>query len=148
MIDRDDLLSRIQDGDISVFQIKSQTTNKDKATLLAVQNFLRDQVGDYSYIEIGSHLALMALVARGLGWAITTPLGFMRAARFHEGLSAHPAPFGAFSRTISLFTRTDWSDQVPQEVAGMTRRLMQNQIVDPALATLPWLSGSLRVIGG
>ncbi|WP_170345127.1 MULTISPECIES: LysR family transcriptional regulator [Ruegeria] len=98
--------------------------------------------------EIGSHMALMAMVARGLGWAITTPLGFMRAARFHEGLEAHPAPFGDFSRSISLLARTGWSDQVPQEVAGMTRRLMQNQIVDPALATLPWLSGSLRVIGG
>ncbi len=98
--------------------------------------------------EIGSHMALMAMVARGLGWAITTPLGFMRAARFHEGLEAHPAPFGDFSRSISLLARTGWSDQVPQEVAGMTRRLMQNQIVDPALAKLPWLSGSLRVIGG
>ncbi|NOE27309.1 LysR family transcriptional regulator [Ruegeria sp. HKCCD6157] len=98
--------------------------------------------------EIGSHMALMAMVARGLGWAITTPLGFMRAARFHDGLEAHPAPFGDFSRSISLLARTGWSDQVPQEVAGMTRRLMQNQIVDPALAKLPWLSGSLRVTGG
>ena len=56
MIDQDDLLSQIEDGDISVFQIKSQTTQKDKRTLLAVQNFLRGAVGDYSYIEIGSHL--------------------------------------------------------------------------------------------
>ncbi|NOD46916.1 MULTISPECIES: LysR family transcriptional regulator [unclassified Ruegeria] len=98
--------------------------------------------------EIGSHMALMAMVARGLGWAITTPLGFMRAARFHDGLEAHPAPFGDFSRTISLLARTDWSDQVPQEVAGMTRRLMQNQIIEPALNKLPWLNGQLKVIGG
>jgi len=56
MIDKDDLLSQIEDGDISVFKIKSQTTQKDKRTLLAVQNFLRGAVGDYSYIEIGSHL--------------------------------------------------------------------------------------------
>ncbi|MES0826056.1 LysR family transcriptional regulator [Ruegeria sp. SCP11] len=96
--------------------------------------------------EIGSHLALMAMVARGLGWAITTPLGYMRAARFHDALQAHPAPFGEFSRTISLFTRTDWSDQVPQEVAGMMRRLMRNQIVDPALAQLPWLTDKLKVM--
>ncbi|WP_171235244.1 LysR family transcriptional regulator [Ruegeria sp. HKCCA6837] len=98
--------------------------------------------------EIGSHMALMAMVARGLGWAITTPLGFMRATRFHDGLEAHPAPFGDFSRTISLLARTDWSDQVPQEVAGMTRRLMQNQIIEPALNKLPWLNGQLKVIGG
>ena len=98
--------------------------------------------------EIGSHLALMAMVARGLGWAITTPLGYMRAARFHDGLEVHPAPFGTASRRISLFTRSDWSDQVPREVAGMTRHLMQSQMIDPCLTRLPWLSGQFRVIGG
>ena len=72
----------------------------------------RQQIEFEERFEIGSHLALMAMVARGLGWAITTPLGYMRAARFHDGLaSTYPAPFGEFSRTISLFTRTDWPDR-------------------------------------
>ena len=106
----------------------------------------RQQLEFEERFEIGSHLALMAMVARGLGWAITTPLGYMRAARFHDSLEAHPAPFGAFSRTISLFTRTDWSDQVPQEVAEMMRRLMRTQVVDPALAQLPWLKARLKVM--
>ncbi|WP_171100248.1 LysR family transcriptional regulator [Ruegeria sp. HKCCD7255] len=109
-------------------------------------NLARQQLEFEERFEIGSHLALMAMVARGLGWAITTPLGYMRAARFHEGLSAHPAPFGAFSRTISLFTRTDWSDQVPQEIADMIRRLMRSQIIDPAIAQLPWLREELKVM--
>ncbi len=107
----------------------------------------RQQLEFEERFEIGSHLALMAMVARGLGWAITTPLGYMRAARFHDGMEAHPAPFGEFARTISLFTRTDWSDQVPQEVADMIRRLMRSQIVDPAIAQLPWLAGQLKVVG-
>ncbi len=107
----------------------------------------RQQLEFEERFEIGSHLALMAMVARGLGWAITTPLGYMRAARFHDGIEAHPSPFGDFSRMISLFTRSDWSDQVPQEVAGMIRRLMQSQIVDPAVAQLPWLEGELKVVG-
>ncbi|WP_170331825.1 LysR family transcriptional regulator [Ruegeria arenilitoris] len=107
----------------------------------------RNQMEFEERFEIGSHLALMAMVARGLGWAITTPLGYMRAARFHEGLTAYPAPFGESSRMISLFTQSDWSDQVPREVAGMMRRLMQSQIIDPAVAQLPWLSGQLKVIG-
>ena len=106
----------------------------------------RQQLEFEERFEIGSHLALMAMVARGLGWAITTPLGYMRAARFHDGLEAHPAPIGDVSRTISLFTRTDWSGQVPQEVAGMMRRLMGSQIVDPALAQLPWLNNRLKLM--
>lgn len=106
----------------------------------------RQQMEFEERFEIGSHMALMAMVARGLGWAITTPLGYMRAARFHEGLQVHPAPFGDFARTISLFTRSDWSDQVPKDVAGMIRRLMQNQIIDPAVTQVPWLADKLLVI--
>ncbi|WP_424833863.1 LysR family transcriptional regulator [Ruegeria sp.] len=105
----------------------------------------RQQLEFEERFEIGSHLALMAMVARGLGWAITTPLGYMRATRFHDVLDVHPAPFGDHGRTISLFTRTDLAGQVPQEVAGMMRRLMKSQIIDPAITKLPWLSGRLKV---
>ncbi len=56
MAEHQDLLSKIEAGDISVFQIKSQTTKRDKRTLLAVQNLPREVVGTYTYIEIGSHL--------------------------------------------------------------------------------------------
>lgn len=96
--------------------------------------------------EIGSHLALMAMVARRIGWAITTPLGYMRAARFHDDIEAFPLPFGVFSRTISLFSRADWADRVPLDVAQIMRRLVQSQIIDPAISRLPWLAGSLQVI--
>ena len=96
--------------------------------------------------EIGSHLALMAMVARRIGWAITTPLGYMRAARFHEEIEVFPLPFGEFARTISLFSRADWADRVPLDVAQTMRQLVQNQIIDPAVSRLPWLAGPLRVI--
>lgn len=56
MMDRAEWLERITGGDISIFKIASQTTKRDKRSLLAVQNFLRAQVGTYSYIEVGSHL--------------------------------------------------------------------------------------------
>ncbi|MCE8007998.1 LysR family transcriptional regulator [Aestuariivita sp.] len=96
--------------------------------------------------EVGSHLALMAMVARRIGWAITTPLGYMRATRFHDDIAAHPLPFAEFSRTISLFAGSDWSDQVPREIAQTVRRLVQAQMIDPATSRLPWLNGRLRII--
>ncbi|MDU9004010.1 LysR family transcriptional regulator [Sedimentitalea todarodis] len=96
--------------------------------------------------EIGSHLALMAMVARRIGWAITTPLGYMRAERFHDDIDAFALPFGSFARTISLFAGADWSDRVPREVADTVRRLVQTQMINPALARLPWLGDSLRII--
>lgn len=96
--------------------------------------------------EIGSHLALIAMVARRVGWAVTTPLGYMRAARFHDEIDAFPLPFAAFARTISLFAGSDWADRVPRDVAQTMRRLVQSQMIDPAVARLPWLSGQMRVI--
>lgn len=98
--------------------------------------------------EIGSHLALMAMVGRRLGWALTTPLGYMRAERFHDDIDVFPVPFGDFSRRISLYTRSDWSDQVPRDVAEMMRRLMQAHMIDPAVARLPWLNDRLTIIPG
>ncbi|MBU2961166.1 LysR family transcriptional regulator [Citreicella sp. C3M06] len=96
--------------------------------------------------EIGAHLALMTLVARGVGWGITTPLGYMRAGRLHDRLEAHPLPMQAFSRTISLFAASDWSDRVPRDVARSMRKLVTGLVITPALRLLPWLEPELRVL--
>jgi DNA-binding transcriptional LysR family regulator len=96
--------------------------------------------------EIGPHLSLMTLVARGTGWTLTTPLGYMRAARLHAGMEAHPVPFPAFARTISLLAASDWSDHVPRDVARRTRMLIADMVIAPALAQLPWLEGALTVL--
>ncbi len=96
--------------------------------------------------EIGSHLALIAMVARRVGWAVTTPLGYMRAARFHDQIEAYPLPWPSFARTISLFAGADWADRVPRDVASTMRRLVQSHMIDPGVARLPWLAGQLRVI--
>jgi DNA-binding transcriptional LysR family regulator len=99
-----------------------------------------------SRFEIGAHLALMALAARGAGWALTTATGYMRAARMHDALAAHPLPFAPFARTISIYAGADWSPRVPRDVGAAVRRLAQDQVVTPAIASLPWLEGDLRVL--
>ena len=96
--------------------------------------------------EIGSHLSLMTLVARGAGWTITTPLGFMRAARLHDRIEAHPLPDQEFSREIALYTGTDLPESVPTEVAATLRRLIDEMVLGPAIAQLPWLNGALTVL--
>lgn len=96
--------------------------------------------------EIGAHLSLMTLVARGVGWTITTPTGFMRAARLHDSMEAHPLPFEPFSRTVSLFATSDWTDEVPRDLAQTARRLIGEIVVTPALLVLPWLQGALRIL--
>ena len=55
-----------------------------------------------------------------------------------------PLPFAPLSRTISLTARRGVLGDMPQEIAGRLRRLVQGSIVAPALARYPWMEGSLR----
>jgi len=88
----------------------------------------------------------MSMVARGIGWAITTPLGYMRAQRFHNDMQAFAWPFAPFDRQISVFAGEDWDAEVPKSVARTMRHLIQSQVVEPALYDLPFLTGSLRIL--
>ena len=96
--------------------------------------------------EIRSHLALMSMVARGIGWAITTPLGYMRADRFRDAVTAYEWPYTPFERRISVFASTEWSEDVPKDVAATMRRLIQTQMIDPAMPDVPFLSGKFATI--
>lgn len=99
-----------------------------------------------SRFEIGSHQAMMALVARGLGWAITTPLGYMRAARLHDDIAALPLPYAPCARQISLFASPDWGADIPRDIADQIRSLLHDQILLPALALMPWLEGDFHLL--
>ncbi len=111
-------------------------------------HLIREGLQFEARFEIGSNLALMAMVARRIGWAVTTPLGLMRAVRFHDKIDAFALPFGEVHRTISLFAAADWADRVPRDVAQTLRGLVQAQMIDPAVARMPWLAGSFRVLDG
>ena len=108
----------------------------------------RQNVSFPDRFEVGAHLALMAMVARGLGWALTTPLGFMRAGRFHDEIVAYPLPMNPFSRSIVLYAGTDWAGPVPIDIARAVRGLVQTQMIEPALALLPWLARDFHVLDG
>lgn len=121
----------------------------DRAQLIGRQveaHLARQTLAFETRFEIGSHLSLMTLAARGVGWAITTPTGYMRAERVHDQMEVHPVPFKPFARTITLFAGADWTDQVPRDVARTMRVLVNDMVIGPALARLPWLEGEFRVL--
>ncbi|UXX83903.1 LysR family transcriptional regulator [Roseovarius pelagicus] len=91
--------------------------------------------------QFESNQSMMGLVAEGSGWAITTPLNYMRARRFHRQITLIPFPGKGFARYISVFTSDVHSDAVTDTVAGTLRRLVQARAVDPAVERMPWLQG-------
>jgi DNA-binding transcriptional LysR family regulator len=123
----------------------------DASQMIAEQinnHLTRNSITLASQFEIGSHLALMAMVARGIGWAITTPFGYGRAERFHGSLQAYALPASGASRLISLFAGADWTGPIPQNIADTMRQLLQTHMIAPTLAQMPWLSSSFHTLDG
>ncbi len=96
--------------------------------------------------ELDSYHAIMAMVAARAGWTILTPLGYLRARRFHDAVEMIELPFDPLTRSISLIARRDVLQDMPQDVAARLRLLLQEMIVDPAIKALPWIAKDLRVL--
>ncbi|MCU9850153.1 LysR family transcriptional regulator [Defluviimonas sp. WL0024] len=120
---------------------KSQIIGRQIATHLA-----RLKLAPQGRIELDSNQALFGLVANGAGWAITTPLGYLRARRFHGQVDLYPLPFAGFSRVISLFHKSDWTDEVSGVIGGTLRGILRRQVVEPGVSALPWLEGGLALL--
>ena len=85
---------------------------------------------------------LMAMIAEGGGWAITTPLCYMRAGRFHTKVKLFPFPEKAFARSISIFATPECATKSQQIVQDIMVRLIEKRALEPALAMMPWLAGN------
>lgn len=96
--------------------------------------------------ELDSYHAIMALVAAKAGWTILTPLGFLKARRFHGDVEMIKLPFDPLSRSISLIARRDVLQEMPRDVATQLRLLLQEMIVEPAIQELPWIANDLKLL--
>lgn len=96
-------------------------------------------------VELDSNQAIFGLIAAGAGWAISTPLGFMRARQFQSRIDVYPLPFAGFWRTISLCHADDWADETAAVIASLLQGILQTEMIDPAIQALPWLSDILRI---
>ena len=95
--------------------------------------------------EIDSYHAILALVAKGTGWTILTPLALMRARRFADQIDVMALPFEPLTRTISLTARKGVLQDMPARVAQTLRPILKTTIVEPAIEEHPFLAGSLTV---
>lgn len=96
--------------------------------------------------ECGSNQTLMAMVASGAGWTITTPLLFSRAKRFQPKLRVHPFPGKRFSRTLSVVTTPDCSRSVLDMVNRKLRSALEAQVIVPLVDKTPWLKDEFTLI--
>jgi len=96
--------------------------------------------------ELDSYHAIMAMVASGAGWAILTPLGYMRAQRFCAATDLLPLPFDPLCRRVSLVARRGVLGEMPEDVAGRLKPLMQELITEPVITQFPWMKEHLKLL--
>lgn len=96
--------------------------------------------------EVESNQTMMAMIAAGFGWAVTTPTCFFRARRFHGQIKLHPFPNKSFARTVSLFATQTCSSEVTQTINSTMRGLVERHLIDPAHEAMPWLRDSFQLL--
>lgn len=96
--------------------------------------------------ELDSNQSISALVAGGHAWTITTPLSLLRAGRFRGGIDAHPLPFDGLSRRIVLCANSDWTGDIPRQIADIARDLVEHHFTQPGLEQMPWLRGRFTIL--
>jgi DNA-binding transcriptional LysR family regulator len=120
----------------------------NQSHLIGVQiaaHFARNQIVLPRRLEFDSVQSIMAIVAGGAGWSVITPLGFVRSQRFAANTRLHPLPLPAFSRRLALVARDSIDLPTQNALAALLRQIMQRELVAPACAAYPWLSGPLSV---
>lgn len=99
-----------------------------------------------SNFECSNNQTLMAMVAAGAGWTITTPLLFARAKRFQVKLKMHPFPGKSFSRSLAIVATPDCSRSVLELVDSKMRMLVDEHALAQQIRSYPWLADSFRLI--
>lgn len=89
---------------------------------------------------------LMAMVAAGAGWTITTPLLYARAKRFQSRLKLHRFPGRGFARTLAIVSTPDCSTSVLDLVNKRMRRILSKHALSPMHQRMPWLQDDFVLI--
>jgi len=96
--------------------------------------------------ELDSTSSIMALIAQGQGWAVTTPTNYARSKRFQSRVTLVPFPRKEFSRTISVFVADPKAQEVARSVVTAMRSLVATHTIAPVVGTYPWLVDRFRVL--
>lgn len=99
-----------------------------------------------NHFECANGNTLMAMVAAGSGWSITTALHYSRAAQFQDKVQVHRFPGKSFARTLSVVSTPDCSRSVVAQVRAKMHDLLSESRLPQLHEQLPWLQDGFRLI--
>ncbi len=104
--------------------------------------------GSERRIEIDGSDALVAMVAAGIGWAITTPLCLLQGAASAAGTYSLPLPSPGFSRTLSLLCREDGPAALARHAAAAAFGALRDTCLPRLRGLAPALADAVTLLGG
>jgi len=96
-------------------------------------------------IEVDNADMMCALVASGVGWAITTPLHILQGLPRLGGVAVRKLPFTTPERQVTMVTREGEWEQTAGRLAAEARRLLVDKYVPELVGRLPELASEISV---
>jgi DNA-binding transcriptional LysR family regulator len=106
----------------------------------------RHRISPADRFEIDSNQSIMALVASGAGYSITTPLALIRAREFLPKVTVAPLPLDPLAREIALYAREDLPGSIASDMAASMRVIILERLIAPMTELAPWLDAEFRII--
>lgn len=106
---------------------------------LIERHLRRRQVQIPQFLEIDTADVVMAMVASGLGWAISSPLCVYQGAAYWDRIAVVPMPAPVLSRSIYLISRVDENVGIREEIYSSSQKALQQHIVPAIQKKIPWL---------
>jgi DNA-binding transcriptional LysR family regulator len=89
--------------------------------------------------ELDTSDAVMAMVAAGIGWTITTPLVVLKSRPATSEVHYHPLSGRPMKRTLWLMARKTESVDLAERIAGAAKEALQKHCVPKILKMAPWM---------
>lgn len=96
-------------------------------------------------IEVDNADMMCALVASGVGWAITTPLHILQGRSRMAGVAVRKLPSPAPERQVTMVTRQGEWEQTAARLVAEARRLLAEKYLPELLAAQPELASEISV---
>ena len=99
-------------------------------------------------VEVDGSDALLAMVAAGIGWAVSTPLCILQAAAHLPGTLPLPLPPPGFNRTLSLVVREDCPAALVTQLTETARGVLRGTCLPRLRQLTPAFTQAITVGDG
>ncbi|NGQ93278.1 LysR family transcriptional regulator [Rhodobacter sp. HX-7-19] len=99
-----------------------------------------------NHFECANGNTLMAMVAAGSGWSITTALHYSHGKQFQDKVQVHRFPGKSFARILSVVSTPDCARSVVAQVRMKMNELLEESTLPAIHDQLPWLKDSFTLI--